>query len=140
MRCNGLFLSSEHLGRQFDESSPTCILFFSGDQLISFAHQSHALGLKISAQWLSEEGRLWTCVPKQSACEFVSLKSSHIMPGQHSQPTTTSLNQGIKGVYVFSCRGHLLLLQNDHGLLRVIAVTRGESRGGDEHRNKSTEN
>ena len=52
-------------------------------------------------------------------CELVSLIGFNTLPGQPSQPTLTSLGQGL-GV---NC--HLHIWQNDRGLLCVAMVTPG---------------
>ena len=72
---------------------PTCAFFFflTGDQL---AHTNSTLYARIGPQWLSERRRLWPSVSRRVACEPVSLIDSHSMPGQHSQPTPTSLGRG----------------------------------------------
>ena len=69
--------------------------FCSGDQL---THINSTFQARISPQWHSELRHLWLNVPWQFARELISLTGSHTMPGQHSQPTVTSLGQGYRHV------------------------------------------
>ena len=76
------------------DSFPACALKknnSSGGQLV---YSNSTLYARIGLQWLSELRRPWPSFPRRDACEFVSLIGSHIMPGQHSQPTPTLLGQG----------------------------------------------
>ena len=59
-----------------------------------------------------------------TSCMWASFGiGSHTMPGQrHIQPTPTKLGQGI---CVFRCNLPPSLWQNDRGLLRATAITRG---------------
>ena len=59
-------------------------------------HRFHALGHN-SPQWLSELRRLWPSVPRQVACELVSLIGSHTTIRQHSQATATTTTTTIIG-------------------------------------------
>ena len=74
----------------------------------------HTLQAKSSPQGLSEIRRLWTSVPSWVVCEFVSLIGTNTMPGQHSQPTRTSLyittNEAGKMTDLTSAKSEGLLL------------------------------
>ena len=47
----------------------------------------------VNPQWLSELRRPWSSVAWKDTCEFVSLKGSHTMPGEHTQPILTLFDQ-----------------------------------------------
>ena len=92
-------------------------LFYSGDQLVCINSPLHA---RIGPQWLSKLRRLWPSVPRQIACELVSLiyLDSKVSPLRHGW---------IKGVCVFRCNLPPALLAKWPGSLRATAVTRGET-------------
>ena len=78
---------------RLDDSFSACSFFFiflSGDEL---AHTNSTPEARISPQWLNELIRLWPSVPWRTTCELGSLICFHTMPGQHGQPTQTSLGQ-----------------------------------------------
>ena len=64
-------------------------------------HQFHPFRPRISPQWLSNLRWLWTSVPLWVVCGPISLLSSYIVPGQHSQPTLTSLILVMMYAWVF---------------------------------------
>ena len=89
--------------RMFDHLFPACafFFFFCRDQL---AHTKFTLYAGIGPRWLSDLRRLRTNVPLQVVCELRFRIGSHTMPGQHSQPTPTSLGHERMGVYVYPAK------------------------------------
>ena len=84
-------LACEDFAGRLDDSFPSCAFLSNGDHL---AHTSKA---RVSPQWLSERRQLWPGVSRRVACELIfpdAVIGSHTVPGQHSQPTPTSLGQG----------------------------------------------
>ena len=88
----GLFLAREVFGGIIPR-----LCFLSGQQL---ALTNATLEAGNSQRRLIELRRLWTHVPWRVACELNSLMDSRTMPGQHCQPTPTSLGQGCIRVYL----------------------------------------
>ena len=87
-------------GGRFSESLLACA-FFGFYWRSACTHQLHCLA-RIIPRWPRELRWLWTSVPWiwEDVCEPVSLMGFHIMPGQHSQPTLTLLDQGCMRIYL----------------------------------------
>ena len=86
----GFFLACGDFGQSFDDScSPAPFFFFFYKWRSDRAHQFDILGQDQSTVAQPAETTVAEC-PWRIACELLSLKSSHTMPGQHSQPTPTS--------------------------------------------------
>ena len=107
----GFSLTCQDFWRMFDHSVPAC----------AFSPPTHVA--RISPQWLSELRRLWLSVFWRVACELVFLIDSHTTPGQHRQPTSDFLGSRVCACLGVAC--HLHFWQNDRGLLRASAATRG---------------
>ena len=103
-------------------SSPAVYIFFSyGDYL---AHTNSILLAKISPQGFSELTRLWPSVPCRVAYELVFLSSWFL----HYTWTASSAHSDFDGSKMYACfdvSSYLHFWQNDRGLIRATAVTRG---------------
>ena len=117
-----LFLACEDFGRMFDKVILACVSF------------SFFFKVEINSRTLiplfrpgSVAQRAETTVTECSLTSCVRarfLTSSQTVPGQrHCQPTPISLGQRCMRALGSTC--HLHFWQNDRGLLRVTAVTRG---------------
>ena len=106
-------------------SSPSSLLLLFKVE-ISFRAPTPLFRPGISSHRFSELTRLWMSIPRRVACELVSLLGLYTVPGQHSQPTPTSLDQGYMSfLFFWNWTCHLHLRENDRGLLRATVITRG---------------
>ena len=90
---------------------------------LACTHQSHFLGRNQSLVAQRAETNEARCSLTRVACELELQIDFHTMPGRHCHSTPTSLGQRVYACLGVTC--HLHFRQNERGLLRATAVTRG---------------
>ena len=91
----GFFLSCENFLGMFDDSFPACLFVFFLKWRLARGHLSHTLGQDQST--VAQRAETTVAELSLTCCMWVHFPwyiGSHIMAGQHSQPTPTSLGQG----------------------------------------------